>query len=656
MVKPRVLFVEDEESISGPFSSALTREGFDPAVCGTLGEARAAWARDSFDLVLLDLMLPDGDGRDLARELRASGSEVPIIILTARGTELERVVGLELGADDYVVKPFSGAEVIARMRAVLRRVKPSAPAVTDLEVGPLRVELGARRVFLEGDELALEPQGVRPARGADVARRRGRHARGPDLAGVGRELVRLDQDARRPRRMAAREAGRRRGLAALGAHRARRRVPLHRAGGMGVLSLRARLVLALAYVLVLAIGSMLVPLVRSVRDRVNAEVETQALSQAEVVAATYAGGAAADELVKSAAREVRGRVVIVDRAGRVVADSAPGSIGADFSSRPEIARALSGRIWREQRDSATLGQRILATSVPVVRDGRTDGAVRITQSVGAVGRALRSATLGLVLVGLIVLALGLAAGALLAASVVRPLRRLASAARRAGEGDLSVRVPVEGSSEQREVGAAFNEMTGRVQRMVDAQRDFVADASHQLRTPLTGLRLRLEEAAATADGPALEQIEGGLSEVDRLSGVVTELLILSEAGAARPPDAATDLLAGRAAGGRALGVRRRRRRGRVERRALHGRRPRPDPRRADRERDRLRAAGPAHHAGRRAGPAGGGRPGPGPGAGRGGDDLRPLPPRHRRPRLAASRHRPRAPDRPRARRRAGTAP
>ena len=72
-------------------------------------------------------MLPDGDGRDFARELRASGSEVPIIMLTARGTELERVVGLELGADDYVVKPFSGAEVIARMRAVLRRVKPAAP-------------------------------------------------------------------------------------------------------------------------------------------------------------------------------------------------------------------------------------------------------------------------------------------------------------------------------------------------------------------------------------------------------------------------------------------------------------------------------------------------------------------------------------------------
>jgi two-component system response regulator RegX3 len=156
-VKPRVLFVEDEESISGPFSSALSREGFEPVVCGTLGEARAAWPGGSFDLVLLDLMLPDGDGRELARELRASGSEVPIIILTARGTELERVVGLELGADDYVVKPFSGAEVIARMRAVLRRVRPAASpeAPAELSVGPLRVELGSRRAYLDGAELAL---------------------------------------------------------------------------------------------------------------------------------------------------------------------------------------------------------------------------------------------------------------------------------------------------------------------------------------------------------------------------------------------------------------------------------------------------------------------------------------------------------------------
>jgi two-component system response regulator RegX3 len=152
--RPRVLFVEDEASISGPFSSALAREGFDPVVVPTLARARDEAVRRPPDLVLLDLMLPDGDGRDLARELRAA-SDVPIIILTARGTELERVVGLELGADDYVVKPFSGAELIARMRAVLRRARPPAPRPGTVEIGPVRVDVPARRVWRDGDEVRL---------------------------------------------------------------------------------------------------------------------------------------------------------------------------------------------------------------------------------------------------------------------------------------------------------------------------------------------------------------------------------------------------------------------------------------------------------------------------------------------------------------------
>jgi two-component system response regulator RegX3 len=157
--RPRILFVEDERSISEPFSKALAREGFEPHVAGTA--ARALELAESLDpdLILLDLHLPDGDGRDVCRTIRAR-SGVPIIILTARGTETDRIVGLELGADDYVVKPFSGAEVIARIRAVLRRAKPAAPTAEDtpeppITIDDLHVDLAARRATLKQEELAL---------------------------------------------------------------------------------------------------------------------------------------------------------------------------------------------------------------------------------------------------------------------------------------------------------------------------------------------------------------------------------------------------------------------------------------------------------------------------------------------------------------------
>ena len=159
--RPRVLFVEDERSITEPFSRALAREGFDPVVAHTAAEAMARFEEREPDIVLLDISLPDGDGRDICRELRRR-SDVPIIMLTARGTETDKIVGLELGADDYVVKPFSGGEVIARLRANLRRVRPpAAPAASEparpasVTVGPLTVDPGSRRTTLEGAELTL---------------------------------------------------------------------------------------------------------------------------------------------------------------------------------------------------------------------------------------------------------------------------------------------------------------------------------------------------------------------------------------------------------------------------------------------------------------------------------------------------------------------
>ncbi len=149
----RVLLVEDEPSIFEPFSRALARDGFVPIVAPTLADAHERLAREDPDIVLLDVMLPDGDGRDFAREVRAR-SQLPIIMLTARGSEIDRVVGLELGADDYVVKPFASAEVIARIRAVLRR-SPREPPAKQLAAGEVIVDVGARRAWRAGHELAL---------------------------------------------------------------------------------------------------------------------------------------------------------------------------------------------------------------------------------------------------------------------------------------------------------------------------------------------------------------------------------------------------------------------------------------------------------------------------------------------------------------------
>jgi len=290
-------------------------------------------------------------------------------------------------------------------------------------------------------------------------------------------------------------------------------------------------------VLLLAVVALGVPLAISLKARVNAEVRTQSQAQADLVAATAAdllAPAAHTELTtlaQTAARSVRGRILIVNGSGTVMVDSAgPAQVGASYVSRPEIRAALRARPVQVQRSSRTLGQEILATAVPIIRHGRTVGAVRVTQSVAAVQSAVGRAILGLAILALVVLTLGLLAGTVIAAQVVRPIRRLEQIARRVAGGDLEARAKLEGSREQRSLAVSFNEMTDRILRLLRAQREFVADASHQLRTPLTAMRLRLEAARAVESDQVGSEIDAAVAEVDRLSRTVDELLVLSGAG------------------------------------------------------------------------------------------------------------------------------
>ena len=302
------------------------------------------------------------------------------------------------------------------------------------------------------------------------------------------------------------------------------------------MSLRLRLLAAFAYVLVLVLLALEIPLALSLSSRVDNEVRSQASSQAQVVAA--AASARLDdrreltEVVEDAGRDLGARVIVVGRLGRVRADSAgPATLGQAYGDRPELAAALRGRFAQGTRRSDTLGQDLLYTAVPIFDDGRTVGAVRVTQSNAAVAERKRRNVLVVVGVGLAALALGLALAWVLAGSLAGPLRALARTARRVEEGALDARAEVTGAREQQEVAVAFNEMTERLAQALEAQREFVGNASHQLRTPLTGLRLRLEAAAVKSSDPAVRQdLELAEAEVVRLTRLLNSLLTLAREG------------------------------------------------------------------------------------------------------------------------------
>jgi signal transduction histidine kinase len=261
------------------------------------------------------------------------------------------------------------------------------------------------------------------------------------------------------------------------------------------MSLRLLLLAAFAYVLLLVILALEVPLALNVSRRIDAEVKAQAAAEAQLVAASASGrtGGTLDELVGTAARQLRGRVIVVDERGVLVSDSAgEGLLGTNYGDRPEIREALAtDRTAQGRRPSETLGQEVLYTAAPIVDEGRL-GAVRITQSVRAIDQRVRRDVLGLVAVGLAALAFGLVFAWVLAGRLSRPLRALASAARRVEAGDLEARAEPGGAREQREVAEAFNDMAERIESLFDARTQLVAWASHDLRTPLANMQAMLE--------------------------------------------------------------------------------------------------------------------------------------------------------------------
>ena len=284
------------------------------------------------------------------------------------------------------------------------------------------------------------------------------------------------------------------------------------------------------------------------RDRLSTEVERDARVVAAEVADTFERGATPGdpELMRIAAEyssQTGGRVVLVDGNGQSVADSDdPTDQSRDFSTRPEIKSALAGKFSRGSRESSTLDATLFYAAVPVVHDRRVLGVVRASYPATAVEQRSRAVWVRLFGLAGIVLAFTGVLGWLVATTMSRPVRALGRAADELAAGQLGARVNDSvGPPEVRQVAKSFNAMGDRLQGLVEGQRAFLADASHQLRTPLTALRLRLEsieERQAPDDGPLDHDLEAAETEVDRLSALVDGLLEMARIDA-RPPSLVT---------------------------------------------------------------------------------------------------------------------
>ncbi len=239
-----------------------------------------------------------------------------------------------------------------------------------------------------------------------------------------------------------------------------------------------------------------------------------------------------------------GRVVVTDASGQLVVSTEPrDKAGDDFSNRPEIALALNGEPNSGERNSQTAGGDLVYVAVPVLA-GDPVGAVRITFPAEVIDQRAREKTKGLLLVGGISLFGAALAALLMAGSITSPIRRLQRSTERLADGDFSERAAEEGAPEIRSLARSFNSMTGRIARLLDQQKAFAGDASHQLRTPLTALRLQLERAAAMVDDDpdgARERIEAANQETERLQRLVEGLLMIARSEGTNPDTIEVDV-------------------------------------------------------------------------------------------------------------------
>ncbi|HET7719945.1 MAG TPA: ATP-binding protein [Acidimicrobiales bacterium] len=300
-----------------------------------------------------------------------------------------------------------------------------------------------------------------------------------------------------------------------------------------------------AFVLVVLVTPLGITFAARERDRLEVAIERDATAIAALAEEALENGQPLDPVRPAIERYAAdgGRVVIVDPRGFSVEDTdAPGEPSRDFSTRPEIQAALAGERSGGVRASTTLGHDLLYVAIPVASGGVIHGAVRISYPTSTVDARVRSNWLRLGGLTVAVLASVAGAGLVLARGVTGPVRRLEAASGELAAGDFDVRVSEDdGPPELRALARSFNVMADRVDHLVGAHRRFVADASHQLRTPLTALQLQLETLDGAPPAQRRKKVAAALAETERLGQLVESLLVLARADAGPVAEVTVDL-------------------------------------------------------------------------------------------------------------------
>jgi len=585
-----ILIVEDEYAVARGVQYALQQEGYAVTVARSGEEGLEFATQQAPDLVILDVRLPGMDGFEVLRRLRSTGSKAPVLFLTARDDEVDKVIGLELGADDYLTKPFGLRELMSRIKALLRRaygdlsdavggrIIRHRDLVIDLE--RRRVQRGDRRIALTATEFDILRH---------LASRPGRVYTRPELLELIRDYERSTRTRRRSTSTSA-TSGRsskttrqtRPSSSPSAASATRSPSAEGRPTPMRTLrrflrrilprTFRARLTLAFAAVVAIALALVLAALPRLLDDYFQQQEQKSLASRASIMA----------PLIQLQLRNALAlgsadpHPIVLPTDPATISPEAAAALGAPddpngflytltaivAQSDVKLEVALSADEPLRLVDTLDVPATMIKPGLGQARDpipnitvsfviedgwwsvgGRSTDAAFLAAPFAAVHvpqQAIRDVVGVLILATAIALLVAVVASAVIADRLTGPIRRLTQASRSLGEGDFGARVSAGGSGapEVTELAGAFNRMAERLEESVtfirrdrDRSRDFLADVSHELRTPIAALRTfneLLQEGAVEDPAARGEFLESSRQQIERLDWLATNLLELSK--------------------------------------------------------------------------------------------------------------------------------